>query len=92
MNICFGRATEEVDELDSLFYSDGKHFWYRLVFEEDQIRIEDTCGRMLPISYEHCTDLSKALQFAVRYGEIQQEYQTRMDKLVDTLSSINYIK
>lgn len=50
-----------VDE-DELFYHDGDHYWYKVVLEEDQISIHDTCGRMIPLGYEHVDGLYRILK------------------------------
>lgn len=58
MQIFFGKIdTSEFTDVDNYFYHDGEHYWYKLLIEEDEICIYDTCGRHMPVGSEQVHEL-----------------------------------
>lgn len=55
-------------EVESLFHHDGKFYWYRIVMdhEDESFKIEDTCGRMIPLGIEEADQFGTAI-FAVNH-------------------------
>lgn len=55
-------------DVEDLFHHDGKFYWYRIVMdnEDDGFKIEDTCGRIMPIGREEADQLGTAI-FAVNH-------------------------
>jgi len=53
---------------DYPIFTDGKDFyWYMLEYtENDEMVIHDTCGRVMPIPLEVCSELSNLLYTAAR--------------------------
>lgn len=77
MNIFFGWVdTDEFSDVDAdgLFYHDGEHYWFKMVVEDDQVSIHDTCGRMVPFGY----DSLKGLHTAVRI--VYENYINKQDE------------
>lgn len=66
--IFFGKIdTNEFNDTDDFFYHDGEHYWYKLVVEEDQICIHDTCGRHMPIGTEQMDEFYTVVWAAKTY-------------------------
>lgn len=85
MNIFFGWVDpEEFTHVDTsdLFYHDGEHYWFKLVLEEDQVSIHDTCGRMIPFGYDSLEGLHKAVKIVFEnYINKQDEDEHMKDRI-----------
>lgn len=75
--IFFGELYEEdmeYTDLSSVFRKDGKYFWYKIVLEEDQVVLWDTCNRHFPVSYEHINMLDAVVNFACNKHNIMNDH------------------
>lgn len=75
---------DQVD-LDGLFQHRGIYYWFRLVLEEDQFKIEDSCGRIMPIGYEHLGEFSYLVQHLDAIGQIQREADRKIDRILECM-------
>jgi hypothetical protein len=59
----FGVATPDTNEDVSNYFQDknGKHFYYKIVVDEDMFYIYDTCGRMMPVDREFVDNFGTAM-------------------------------
>lgn len=75
----FGTVTSDelnlVDDRESLFYYRNKAYWYKLVAEEDQLVIYDTCDRHMPFAYENLRELQHLVNAMASIVDIRERAQ-----------------
>lgn len=80
--IFFGEVcAEDMDytDLSTVFRKGDKYFWYKIVFQEDQIVLWDTCDRHFPVSYEHINMLDAVVGFACdKFNIVNDHYHQAM--------------
>lgn len=90
MNIFFGWVDPEeytcVDTGD-LFYHNGEHYWFKLVVEEDQVSIHDTCGRMVPFGFDSLEGLHRAVTIVNENIKDKKESDEYMKERIRQLHS-----
>lgn len=83
MEIYFGKVNfDEYDNVDpsETLKSNGEHFWYKAVIDEDQVCFYDTCGRHFPISLENIREADTIMFAAKELHHAQVESQEVLDR------------
>ena len=90
MKIYFGEinlASTPIDSIEDTFEHQGKHYWYEMTIDEDQITLRDTCGRYMPIDSESTNDFGTALFVANNVYKAVAEGQALTDrKIAETIA------
>lgn len=62
MNIYFGKVGKN-ESTEDLFEHEGEYYYYKIVLENDQFVIEDTCNRRVPFEYSSTKSLYNAIKY-----------------------------
>jgi hypothetical protein len=75
---------EDFDYTDkeTVFCHEGRYYWHRLLLEEDQIVIEDTCDRHMPLCLEQIQKFSHIISHIAEMEVIKMDAQNRIDELL----------
>lgn len=73
-----------------------EHYMYKVVLNEDQVEIHDTCGRMVPISFEAMEEMAKAF-YAIdsmihKNTVMHREYSNWVEKLFNSMGGRAYVE
>ena len=83
MKIYFGEVVQAFqDEGDFINEKNGKHYYYMLESDEEQINLIDTCDRFIPFGHEEVGNLMEALM-------IQQHYSHKIQPAREAFEVIN---
>lgn len=66
----------DVGDDEDLFHHNGRAYYYKLVLEDDQFVIYDTCNRSIPFDYQSAHGLAQAVKYV--------DHCTRATTLADT--------
>lgn len=86
--IFFGQVSlEDLEYTDpvGLFRDGNKFFWYKLVLEEDQAVLWDTCDRHFPVSYDHINALETVITFGCERFNIMNSHIHQAHWEIDNL-------
>lgn len=85
----FGAITDDelnyVDDRESLFYKNDKAFWFKLVAEEDQVVIYDTCNRHMPINYENIKEFQHLVNAVGSIIDIRERAQQQENNILEKI-------
>ena len=90
MKIYFGQAEKDDDtaNLDLFEGKNGKHFYYELEANDDEVSIKDSVGRYVPVEIDNISHLINALSYirdSTRTKYITSKY---LGKALDSLASV----
>ena len=91
METYFGKVNlEEFANVDPMecFMHNGLYYWYKLVVEDDEFKLMDTCNRMIPFNHE-CANEFATMGFIVsKYYDAQREAAALIEKRMDQLQQL----
>ena len=85
--IYFGKVDGSEKAEDTFSYGDT-NYYYALESDNDQVLIQDTCGRALPIDIEHIEELIKALNYVNNYNKTQKLAQDWVESSISRLNRL----
>lgn len=85
--IYFGKVNDFENAKDT-FKSGSANYYYVLESDNDQVLIQDTCNRALPIDIEHLDDLIKALNYINNYNKTQKLAQDWVESSINKLNRL----
>jgi len=85
--IYFGKV-DSTDNVKDTFSSGANNYYYALESDNDQILIQDTCGRTLPVDIEHLEELIKALDYVNNYNKTQKLAQNWVENSINRLNRL----
>lgn len=87
----FGKINlEEFADVDPMecFKHNGLYYWYKLIVEDDEFKLLDTCGRMVPFHMDVANEFATMGFIVGKYYDAQREAAALVEKRMDQLQQL----